>query len=270
MKPTLLLPPICLLALAGAPAQERAAAPQDEDARAALVASLAEHGIRVDLERGIVSFGARVLIREDLLEYVLVGPRGQMHESLFFTETDPALLNTALLALGLEPGSNARWEPREPPPTPEEQARGEPPFDLLLPEGAGLYLYAAWREGEESYFYRVEDLISNLATGRCLRRHRWVYLGSRFQVLKEGEPASFLASVEGNLINLSLFFQGNTLLTAALPECIEQTIWVANAFLLPPRESPVELLLSRERLDHLPSPWQERVPVVEAAEGDGR
>ena len=66
-------------------------------------------------------------------------------------------------------------------------------------------------------------------TSRALTRHRWVYLGSRFQAPREGEPEVFVADLEQNLICLSFFFQGNTLLTAARPECEAQTIWIANS-----------------------------------------
>ena len=71
--------------------------------------------------------------------------------------------------------------------------------------------------------------MTNLTTGRSLRRHKWVYLGSRFaKVRADDEEERFIADLEGNLINLSFFYQGNTLLTASLPQCVEQTIWVAN------------------------------------------
>ncbi len=237
-----------------------------DEALASLRRSLGEHGIRLDLEHGFVVLPVRVLIREELLEYLLVGPRGQLHESLFVTEVQPSLVNAALLALGLEPGKNASWVQLEPaeaaPPAEGADARDDrPDFRVVPPEGDGLYLYAGWREGEEVFLYRVDDLISNLATRRSLPRHRWVFLGSRFATLREGEPEVFVADVEGNLINLSFFFQGNTLITAALPECEEQTIWVANAWLLPPRDTEVALFLSKERLESAGGAWQEALPV---------
>ena len=234
---------------------------QDQDpeaeARAALVRTLAQEGILLDLDAGAAAISAAVLVRDDLLEYLLVGPNGASHESLFLTETRPSLLNAALLALGVEPGTNARWEPIE-------GTEGE--HRVLPPEGGGFLLYIAWREGEEVYFYRLDDLLSNLMTGRSMRRHRWVFLGSRFKSPKEGAPEEFVADLEGNLVNISFFFQGNTLLTAALPECLEQTIWVANPWLLPPRESQVRLVFAREPLSELPAAWKEGLPEVVRAE----
>jgi hypothetical protein len=230
-------------------------------------------------------------VREDLLEYLLVNPRGAAHESLFVTEVVPSALNGALLAMGAVPGTNAIWRPREPAPTPEEIAEGERPYTIEPPKGQGLYLYAAWREGTEKYFLRVEDLIRNLESGRSMRRHPWVYLGSRMVRLRSRaapetseEPAArtktpeeetkeiFAADFEGNLVNIAFFEQGNTLLTAALPECIQQTIWLANGWLLPARGSSVTLIFARQPLAVLPEGLEQYLPVVpeadDGADGD--
>ncbi len=231
---------------------------ETEPAKRVLLEELAKEGVQVDLERGIAAIPAAVLVREDLLEYLLVGPRGATHESLFITEVRPSVLNAALLLLGVEPGWNARWE---------SAGTAAVEHRVLPPEGDGFLLYAAWREGDEIYFFRIEDLVANLASGQSMRRHRWVYLGSRLQSPASGEPEVFVADLEQNLINLAFFYQGNTLVTAALPECVEQTIWVANAWLVPPREAPVELLFARTALERLPEGWEKALPKVEPRQG---
>ena len=94
-----------------------------------------------------------------------------------------------------------------------------------------------------------------------MRRHRWVFLGSRMvQPRPDGDADEvFAADLEGNLINIAFFEQGNTLLTAALPECVEQTIWHPNCWLLPERGSPVELVFARERLITCPPDVEARL-----------
>jgi hypothetical protein len=229
------------------------AMPEDE-----LAEALAREGLMLDRAAGVVSLPATVLVKNDLLEYLLVAPNGAAHESLFLTQVRPSLLNAALLLLGAEPGKNAHWETRE-----GVDERGRPLQAVYPPEGDGFYLYAAWTENGETYFYRVEDLVRNLARGRGLARHRWVYLGSRFVALKPGTPESFLADVEGNLINIAYFFQGNTLLTAQPEECIEQSIWAANEWLLPPTGQPVRLFLAREPLAALAPAWTAALPAAD-------
>ncbi len=251
---------LSLLALSspGVSARPQADVPQ---AGAELEQALAQEGLVLEREAGVLSVPAVVQIKNELLEYLLVGANGAMHESLFVTRVRPSLLNAALLLCGVEPGRNAHWEERS-----GVDERGRPNMQVYPPEGDGFYLYVAWREAGETYFFRAEDLVRNLESGRSLRRHRWVYLGSRFLALKPGQPESFLADVEGNLINLSFFFQGNTLLTSAVEECFEQTIWAANEWLLPERGQPVRLFFARAPLEHLTPAWVAALPEVEAGE----
>ena len=235
-----------------APAAPAAAEPAHERQESLdLEAVLAASGMRADLEAGVLAVPVRVLVKNDLLEYLLVGPRGAGHESLFQTEVTPSLINAVALAAGFTEGKNAALRPAE-----------DGGTFVRDPLGAPTYFYAAWREGEETYLYRVEDLLTNLDTGRSMKRHGWVFLGSRFGSLREGEDEVFLADVEENLVNVTYFYQGNTLWTAALPACVDQTIWAANGWLLPPRETPVWLVVSRKRLGALPAGWAEALPRV--------
>jgi hypothetical protein len=234
-----------------------ASAPAAPPVPSARAQDASKSGVWIDAERGIVALRAAVLVKEDLLEYLLVAPHGATHESLFLTEIAPSVVNAALLAAGAEPGENARWE-REPTTLGKdgEVARGE--VRVFEPHGgtaASFLPYVAWREDGEDYFFRVEDLVTNLESGRSMRRHAWVYLGSRFAPAGRAgadEGDEFLADVEGNLVNISFFFEGNTLFTAALPACRSQTIWVGNRALLPEPGTPVVMLFSRERLTGLP------------------
>lgn len=247
--------PFLAPAAGGAPAQlpTQEAPPAEGELEAALVTA----GLTLDRAAGVLSLPASVRVKNDLLEYLLVAPHGAAHESLFLTTVRPSLINAGLLLLGAEPGVNAY---------PEDlggvDERGRTERRVHPPAGDGFFLYAGWCEQGESYFFRIEDLLRNLASGRSLRRHRWVYLGSRFAALKPDAPESFLADVEGNLINLSFFFQGNTLLTAALPECAEQTIWAANEWLLPPTDAPVRLFFTRVPLETLPDGLRASLPEV--------
>jgi hypothetical protein len=224
-------------------------------------------GIFVDPALGLCAIPAQVDVTNDLLEYLLVAAWGAAHESLLVTSVDVELLNAALLTLGVEPGLNAVWSPKEPPPSEEELRAGVRPYEVEAPSGDGFYLYVAWQEGQETYFYRAEDLVRDLQRGRGMERHRWVYLGSRMVERNDGK-ASFAAAVEGNLVNIAFFGQGNTLVTAALEACVEQTIWLPNSWLLPPFESPVLFLFSRQRLQTLPEAFLAHLPRVDASVGE--
>lgn len=251
------LAPILLLALAlslaGLSSFSSASAVSQDEGKADLQQLFAENGIRLDLEQKLCSIDATIAVREELLEYLLVASHGAGHESLFVTKANPSVLNTAFLALGVEPGSNAVWASKSPMPTEEELKAGASPYEITAPQGDGFYLYVTWRDGDETYFYRVEDVVRNLATGRCMERHRWVYLGSRMVEWEKANELAFAAEMMGNLINIAFFEQGDTMLTGSLPACVEQSIWMGNSWLLPERGQGVKLIFARDRLDSLPA-----------------
>jgi len=217
-----------------------------KDSRANLIAALREQGVELDFEVGAVSIAAEILERDGLLEYLLVGPRGAGHESLFGTQVGASAIHTAMLLMGFAPGANAQWIAN---PMGAQIGARRPSFDVLPPEHAagapGVHLYAGWRRGDEVYFYRIEDLIADLSTGAAMRRHGWVYLGSKEIPPRGDQPGGFAADLVGNLISVCFFAEGQTLATAALPECLDQTIWTANPWLLPERGQPVRFVLAR-------------------------
>ena len=241
-----------------APEPSPAGAPLDD-----LKLALAAHKITLEPALEACAIPARVLVREDSLEYVLVNRSGNAHESLFVTEVEASQLNVALLALGARPGKNALWTARDPAPKREELLAGAPAYDVRTPEGDGFCLYVGWKENDELFFFRLEDLVRNLQSGRSMQRHVWVYLGSRSVPSRE-DPSRplFLADLEGNLVNLCFFEAGSTLLTGALPECLQQNIWLPNAPLLPPSGEPVLFVFSRRRLSSCPEALLAQLPSV--------
>ena len=243
-----------------APAASLAWTSEQDAAQDELQQLFAENGIHLDLNQGICAIDATVAVREELLEYFLVASHGAAHESMLITGSNPSVINTALLALGVEPGTNAVWGPKNPQPSEEELRAGVSPYEVEPPSGDGFYLYVTWQDGEETYFYRAEDLVRNLSTGRSMKRHRWVYLGSRMIEWEKPDEERFAAEMLGNLINIAYFEQGDTMLTGALPECVEQAIWMANAWLLPDRGHEVRLVFSQKRLGAVPSGLFEAEP----------
>tara|TARA_R110002095_G_scaffold79274_3_gene68133 strand:+ start:758 stop:1636 length:879 start_codon:yes stop_codon:yes gene_type:complete len=238
------------------------------DFQAGLREAFEAAGIEFDPDHSLVSIPAQVAITNDLLEYVLTAPHGASHESLFVTGIDPEVLNTALLALGVTPGTGTQWKRKSPAPPVEDIKAGTPASEIVPPSGDGFYLYAGWTEGEDTYLRRIEDLVRNLDRGRTLRRHKFVYTGSSLTLATENRPEQFAASVTGNLINLSFFTAGATLLTGADPDCIKQTVWLANAWLMPPRGSDVRMIFSREPLEMIPAHVRSGLPILDAPSRD--
>ena len=253
-------------------AQEDEPGAADDGVRAAFAAAR----IQVDRDSRTLAFPATIEVRGDALEYLLVSPNGAVHESLFLTEVDPEVLAAAFLYIGATPGENVVYTPVDPPPTREEVRAGARTHDVTLPEGEPVYLYAAWKEpsgaydeeagafpGETLFFHRVEDLVLDLERQRTLRRHGFVWLGSRMiPGARAGDPERFAATASGNLICNRFFAEGDTLMTTSLPECISQTIWYPNDWMMPRRGAEVMLFASLDELDTLPGSYQDAVPFV--------
>ena len=74
--------------------------------------------IEVDLEHKTVTIPVVVNRQlQDPVEYLLIHRRGKRHEAIFYTESQPSVLNGALLMIGFEQGKNASVKDIEPPPT---------------------------------------------------------------------------------------------------------------------------------------------------------
>jgi hypothetical protein len=225
--------------------------------------------IHLSEDRTWLSLPVHLEVTGDYLEYLLVNPHGSMHESLLSTQVGAEPLNAMLLVLGLQPGKNAEWKSVVDPELPTEAggARNQPAretYQVIPPSGDGAYLYVAWHEGEERYFYRLEDLVRDLERGRTMRRHPLVYLGSFVAESREG-PA-FAATKEGNLINAALMRNGSTLFTTGLEECDQQSNWLANSWLLPQRGSELALVVSRQVLHCAPAELLPLMPQAQSGE----
>ncbi len=264
------------------PPQEPAGTQDGAEAQAQLASAFREMGIQFSTEAKALGFSARVEILNELLEYLLTTTQGASHETLFMTDVSPDGLTAAMLALGVSQGSNVKYVAKDPPPTREEVRSGVRTHDVVAPTGGETYLYAAWREAagardprtgefpsETLHFHRMEDLLLDLVRGRSMRRHPWTWIGSRMiQDPSNGGGEVLAATSMGNLINVAFFSQGDTLITAALPECVVQTGWRPNVWLLPDRGSEVLFIMSTAELDGLPSDLLPSVPFVPEPVGE--
>lgn len=265
------------LAVSGAvPADSQKPEPAAQDPE---LPALSAGGVHLDPKAGLVAFPVAVEVRDDLLEYLVVAPHGAVHESMFVTWAGAEIVNAGLLAAGLESGKNAVWEAKVPAPSVEELREGASAYTVHVPSPGAVHPYVGWREAGDVYWFRVEDLVRDLGRMRTMRRHPWVFLGSRL-VAPPSRPDEtvFAATLEGNWINLPFFSSGSTLITSALPECERQDIWLPNAWLLPHRGAELLMVLSTKPLPAPTEALLERLPEVvdgvtvdpELLRGDGR
>lgn len=206
-----LSPALALLACLPAVAQQddKPASPEQD-----LHAAFHKAGLTVDLKAKTVAFKAKVARPADLLEYVLITRHGKAHEAMLVTEVQPSVLNAALLALGLEPGTNFTYKEKDPPPTEEEVRAGVDWLIVTPPKGPLVWFTIAWNDAEGGrHEHPIEDLLMDLETGEGVEGAEWVYIGGRMASPYRGEPPVFVADLEGNLASCCYLEPGNHLVT---------------------------------------------------------
>lgn len=227
---------VTALLVVSACAQERTPPerpPQDPELRAAAEKLLAEtletfrkEGITWDQKAQTVAIQAEFIQPPDPLEYLLIHRRGKRHEALMITDAKPSVLNGALLLIGLQPGENADYKEKQPPPTLEEIEKGADPVIVTPPKGAPMWMTVRWKDKDgKDRELAVEDLLLELSTGKPMGAAKWVYLGGRMAPLYKGDPPVFVGDYEGNLISVCYMHPHNHLVTMSHERARDDQNW---------------------------------------------
>lgn len=155
------------------------------------------------------------------IELLACGPRGKTHEALLVLQISPVDLQTALLLLGLQPGTD--------------------PVDLGVgpPDGPQLDLWVEWQAGGETVRRRAEHLVFHRADGRALPETGWAFTGS--QVI----DGRFMADAEQSFV--ATFWDPWAILNLPLPCGGDDTLLQVNETEVPPAGTPVHLRLVPRR-----------------------
>jgi hypothetical protein len=195
------------------------------EGREALIEKIGALGVRLDPAARTLTLEGLVAIPAGALEFACVAEGGKSHESLFLLTAEPRALNAGLLALGLKPGKAGRF------------AGGKP----VSPEGPKVFLYATWVDQGKEVTHRLEDLIIDLRTQKPLGRRGFVYHGSRHQMNSVTGKRFYAADVTRDLV--AVWNNQNAILDLDTPEAAWDDAYVANAELMPPKGTPVKLVI---------------------------
>lgn len=133
--------------------------------------------VLVDTQERMVTCPGVVNMDSGPVEYLAVGPKGKLHESLLRLDIRPIHLQVALLLLDLEPRNVLRYQ-----------------GDRRTPQGAPVELLVRWRDAAgKTQEHRAEDLLLEMPGQRPAPHGPWVFTGSR--ILKEGFEADLSHSL---------------------------------------------------------------------------
>ena len=185
--------------------------------------------VQLDREKRHVSFPAVFNMSEGLLEYVLVGSQGKVHESLLRTDVQPTQLHAAMLLFGVKTGE------RHPGAAPPAAINAHYLHTAPALKGDPVTILLRWTVGGKETTCRAEELIYNADTKAAATVGDWTYNGSMFddnQFLAEQEK-SFIALVTdpAALANNPRLGHDN------------DQIWFVAKEKVPAKDTPVEVIL---------------------------
>ena len=134
--------------------------------------------IKIDIANNEITFPAEFNMNKGVIETILVGPQGRLHETILKTDALPSYIQTSLLLLGLECGQNMELGNYD-----------------IMPEGDSLLIYASWTDTlGVTYEEPIERLVWNIPQKREMLKTYWIFLGSK---IVNGQ---FIADLDQNII----------------------------------------------------------------------
>ncbi|MFC1591322.1 YdjY domain-containing protein [Thermodesulfobacteriota bacterium] len=178
-------------------------------------------GVRIIKKEHRVEFPAAVNMDKGLLEYLVVGDLGKLHESLLRTRVEPYSLQIALLLLGLE-GSTK-------PLTGQGAAQ--------TPEGDPVDIFVRWENAGKERQVRIEEWV-DLREAKPPEKFSWIFTGS---VVYEGV---FMAQIDKSIV--AVFHDPAALIDHRMPAGANDEIWYAHEKKVPPPGTPVTVIIQKK------------------------
>jgi hypothetical protein len=176
-------------------------------------------GCRIVKKENRVEFPAEVNMDKGLLEYVIVGNFGKVHESLLRTTISPYALQISLLLLGVEGTMNPLGE--------QGEAR--------TPQGDRVRIWVSWQDKGKEKKVPVEQWIAK--GDKPAGAIPWVFTGS---IVMDGV---FLAQAEKSIV--ALFHDPIALIDHQLAEGASDEIWQVDSAAVPPAGTAVTVIIEK-------------------------
>lgn len=165
--------------------------------------------IKIDIANKEITFPAEFNMNRGVIETILVGPQGRLHETILKTDALPSYIQTSLLLLGLECGQNM-----------------EPGNYETIPEGDSLLVFAMWTDTSGvTHEEPIERLVWNVPENHEMVKTYWIFLGSK---IVNGQ---FIAESDQNIIRT--YHDPFAIIHSSLPTITDDTFYEANKNIVP-------------------------------------
>ncbi len=209
------------------PATGSAEAPAFEHADLVRLSPVDE--VWIDPKGKTVVVGGRILLDRGPIEVFACPVRTKEHEAIVATKAPARLVHAALLAIGLDPGRPVGFQP-------EYRAAAGPRVAIRM----------RWRDAEgREQECPAQDWIRDSRTGEALATD-WVFTGSEFW-RDPADGREYYQADGGDLICVSNFPSATLDLPVESSASNDALLFEAFEGRVPPRGTPVELILSARR-----------------------
>ncbi len=182
--------------------------------------------VRLDQKALSISFPGKLNMKRGLLEYLLVNPKGSVHESLLATEVEANDIHVAMLLLGAKGGAITAAAP---------PAQLDAQYFRTAPKLTGdtVFITVKWKEKDVEKTVAIEGWIFDAAR-KPVEHGPWIYNGS---MVYEGR---FLAQTDGNLV--ALVTSPTALINNPRKGNDNDQMWNVNEDTTPGESTPVEII----------------------------
>ena len=183
--------------------------------------------VRLDQKALSISFPGKLNMKRGLLEYLLVNPKGSVHESLLVTDVGANDIHVAMLLLGAKGGAITAEAP---------PAQLDARYFRTAPKltGDSVFITVKWKEKDVEKTVPIEDWLSGEAAKKKVVHGPWIYNGS---MVHEGR---FLAQADGNLV--ALVTSPTALINNPRKGNDNDQMWNVNEDATPGESTPVEII----------------------------
>jgi hypothetical protein len=181
--------------------------------------------VRLDQKALSISFPGKLNMKRGLLEYLLVNPKGSVHESLLVTDVGANDIHVAMLLLGAKGGAITAVAP---------PAQLDARYFRTAPKLTGdtVFITVKWQEKDVEKTGPVERWLFDAAR-KPIEHGPWIYNGS---MVYEG---NFLAQTEGNLV--AMVTSPTALINNPRKGNDNDQMWNVNEDATPGESTPVEI-----------------------------
>ncbi len=191
--------------------------------------------LQLDQAARTVTFPGEVNMDQGVVEYLLVAPAGNAHESLLVTsQVQASDLHLAMLLLGAKGAGLQTPAAGDAPPSQLSRDYLEHAPKLA---GDSISISVKWtgKDGKEKSS-PVEDWLIRNDTNKPVDHTPWIYTGSMF-----GANGSFLAQTEGNFA--AMVTNPACLINNPRKGADNDQIWEINRKVTPPAKTPIQITI---------------------------